>query len=188
MLAAEHATPVPSVETRTLKVDNGETIMGMLQDAGVSNQDAAKIVDAMKLTWKRLKIVMEPSSAVPLAAILRHRDTFAGRRVGVIVTGGNVDLDKATENILATLTVAGIDVPVHTAPDGGPADPGEVTRTAFEEAARLGRNVVIVDGRSPARLIKALKVRGVHDAAGKELQRLSVWALRWSSLRPRRWC
>jgi len=48
VLAAEHATPVPSVETRTLKVDNGETIMGMLQDAGVSNQDAAKIVDAMK--------------------------------------------------------------------------------------------------------------------------------------------
>ncbi len=53
-----------------------------------------EIVDAMKLIWKRMKIVMEPSSAVPLATILKNRDVFAGKRVGVIITGGNVDLDK----------------------------------------------------------------------------------------------
>lgn len=53
-----------------------------------------EIVEAMKLIWKRLKIVMEPSSAVPLATILKSPRVFAGRRVGVIVTGGNVDLDK----------------------------------------------------------------------------------------------
>lgn len=53
-----------------------------------------EIVEAMKLIWKRLKIVMEPSSAVPLATILKNPRVFAGRRVGVIVTGGNVDLDK----------------------------------------------------------------------------------------------
>ena len=53
-----------------------------------------EIVEAMKLTWKRMKIVMEPSSAVPLATILKNREQFAGKRVGVIVTGGNVDLDK----------------------------------------------------------------------------------------------
>lgn len=53
-----------------------------------------EIVDAMKLTWKRMKIVMEPSSAVPLATILKNKDVFRGRRVGVIITGGNVDLDK----------------------------------------------------------------------------------------------
>jgi len=52
------------------------------------------IIDAMLLMWKRLKIVMEPSSAVPLAAILKHKETFADQRVGVIVTGGNVDMDK----------------------------------------------------------------------------------------------
>jgi threonine dehydratase len=52
-----------------------------------------EIVDAMKLIWKRMKIVMEPSSAVPLATILKNRDIFAGKRVGVIITGGNVDLD-----------------------------------------------------------------------------------------------
>ncbi len=53
-----------------------------------------EIVDAMKLMWKRMKIVMEPSSAVPLATILKNREMFAGKRVGVIITGGNVDLDK----------------------------------------------------------------------------------------------
>lgn len=52
-----------------------------------------EIVAAMKLTWKRMKIVMEPSSAVPLATILKNRQLFEGKRVGVIITGGNVDLD-----------------------------------------------------------------------------------------------
>lgn len=52
-----------------------------------------EIVAAMKITWKRMKIVMEPSSAVPLAVILKNKDIFAGQRVGVVITGGNVDLD-----------------------------------------------------------------------------------------------
>jgi threonine dehydratase len=53
-----------------------------------------EIIDAMRLIWKRMKIVMEPSSAVPLAAILKNPDIFAGQRVGIIITGGNVDLDR----------------------------------------------------------------------------------------------
>jgi len=53
-----------------------------------------EIVDAMKLTWERMKIVMEPSCAVPLAVILKNPDVFRGKKVGVIVTGGNVDLDR----------------------------------------------------------------------------------------------
>jgi len=53
-----------------------------------------EIIDAMKLTWQRMKIVIEPSCAVPLAVILKNPDVFAGKRVGVIITGGNVDLDK----------------------------------------------------------------------------------------------
>lgn len=53
-----------------------------------------EIIDAMRLTWARMKIVMEPSSAVPLATILKNPELFRGRRVGIIITGGNVDLDK----------------------------------------------------------------------------------------------
>ncbi len=51
-----------------------------------------EIIDAMYLIWQRLKIVAEPSSAVPLATILKNKDVFAGKRVGIIITGGNVDL------------------------------------------------------------------------------------------------
>ena len=57
-----------------------------------------EIIDAMKLIWKRMKIVVEPSSAVPLAVILKNKEIFAGQRVGIIVTGGNVDLDKLPWN------------------------------------------------------------------------------------------
>ena len=52
----------------------------------------SEIVDAMYLTWERMKIIIEPSSAVPLAVILKNRQRFQGQRVGVIITGGNVDL------------------------------------------------------------------------------------------------
>ena len=62
--------------------------------ADILTAEEDEIVDAMKTIWKRMKIVMEPSSAVPLATILKNKDVFRGRRVGVIITGGNVDLDR----------------------------------------------------------------------------------------------
>ena len=44
--------------------------------------------------WERLRIVVEPSSAVPVACLLEHTLDLRGARAGVIVTGGNVDLDR----------------------------------------------------------------------------------------------
>ncbi|MDZ7788641.1 MAG: pyridoxal-phosphate dependent enzyme [Halofilum sp. (in: g-proteobacteria)] len=52
-----------------------------------------EIIDAMRLVWERMKILIEPSSAVAVAAILGHPELFRGQRVGIIITGGNVDLD-----------------------------------------------------------------------------------------------
>jgi threonine dehydratase len=52
----------------------------------------ADIVQAMRLMMERMKVVVEPSAAVPLGAVLGHPDLCAGRRVGIIVSGGNVDL------------------------------------------------------------------------------------------------
>ena len=54
----------------------------------------AEIIDAMRLVWSRMKIIIEPSCAAPLAALIKNRNVFAGKRVGVILTGGNVDLDR----------------------------------------------------------------------------------------------
>jgi len=56
MLAAERAAAKPPIETRTLTVDRGDTIVGMLQDAGVSNEDAAAVVNAMKPVYSAKKI------------------------------------------------------------------------------------------------------------------------------------
>ena len=54
----------------------------------------AEIVAAMRLVWERMKIIIEPSCAVPLAVVLKHQDQFAGQKIGIILTGGNVDLGK----------------------------------------------------------------------------------------------
>jgi threonine dehydratase len=50
------------------------------------------IVEAMKLIWERTKLIIEPSSAVPLAAILENKKEFFQKRVGIVISGGNVDL------------------------------------------------------------------------------------------------
>jgi threonine dehydratase len=50
-------------------------------------------IAAMRFTWERAKLVIEPSSAVAIAAVIKSPEHFAGKRVGVIVSGGNVDLD-----------------------------------------------------------------------------------------------
>lgn len=54
-----------------------------------------EIVDAMKLIWERLKIIVEPSCAVPFAAVLKNKARFKGQKVGIILSGGNVDLARA---------------------------------------------------------------------------------------------
>ncbi|MDW8288493.1 MAG: threonine/serine dehydratase [Flammeovirgaceae bacterium] len=52
------------------------------------------IIQAIRLVWERLKIVIEPSCAVPLAAVLKEKARFEGKKVGIILSGGNVDLSK----------------------------------------------------------------------------------------------
>lgn len=51
-----------------------------------------EIVSAMKMVWNRMKIIIEPSSATTLAAVLKTKSRFANKKVGLIITGGNVDL------------------------------------------------------------------------------------------------
>ena len=75
-----------------LKENTWHFVSHFVADVMTASED--EIVEAMKLTWQRLKIVMAPSCAVPLAVILKNQDVFRGRRIGVIVTGGNVDLDR----------------------------------------------------------------------------------------------
>lgn len=90
----------PSVEPRTiadgLLTSLGEHTFAVIRrrvEAIVTVDDEA-IVEAMRRVWERMKIVIEPSAAVPLAALLAGRLDLAGKRVGMIVSGGNVDLER----------------------------------------------------------------------------------------------
>jgi threonine dehydratase len=68
-------------------------VLSTLVDAiGTTSEEA--IVRAMRLTWDKLKLVIEPSSAVPLATLLERKLPVAGLRVGIVISGGNVDLDR----------------------------------------------------------------------------------------------
>ena len=56
-----------------------------------------EIIAALQLVYERMKIVVEPSCAVPLAALLKNKKLFAGKKAGIILSGGNVDLKKLSE-------------------------------------------------------------------------------------------
>lgn len=73
-----------------LKPRTWHFVSNHVNDILLASED--EILDAMYLTWQRMKIIIEPSAAVPLAVMLKNPELFAGRRVGVILTGGNVDL------------------------------------------------------------------------------------------------
>ena len=89
----------PFAKTNTiadgLRTNVGAPNFAILQRdvADVVTVSEAAIVAAMKLLWGALKVIVEPSAAVPHAAILENRLAVAGQRVGIILTGGNVDLD-----------------------------------------------------------------------------------------------
>ena len=52
-----------------------------------------EIIDSMRMIWERLKMIVEPSSSITLGAVLKNKDTFNGKKVGLIISGGNVDLN-----------------------------------------------------------------------------------------------
>jgi threonine dehydratase len=91
---------VPSLDPNTiadgLRTSLGDLTFPIIQryvkDIVLVSEEA--IVDAMRCLWERMKILVEPSAAVPLGAVLSRRLDVAGRRVGLIVSGGNVDLDR----------------------------------------------------------------------------------------------
>lgn len=65
-------------------------ILNGVEDILTASEDT--IVKAMKLIWERMKIVVEPSGVLPLAVMFENQDFFAGKRVGLILSGGNTDL------------------------------------------------------------------------------------------------
>lgn len=86
---------VPDTICDGLRGTLGAINFALLQRHGVDALvvDDADTVAAMRLLWQRTKQLVEPSSATVLAAVLKHRERFEGQRIGLILSGGNVDLD-----------------------------------------------------------------------------------------------
>ena len=76
----------------TLSERTLEIIQAHVADILLVSEDEIKA--ALRLVYERMKIIIEPSCAVPLAAVLKNADLFKGKKVGIILTGGNVDLSK----------------------------------------------------------------------------------------------
>ncbi|MDO9613575.1 MAG: pyridoxal-phosphate dependent enzyme, partial [Bacteroidota bacterium] len=90
----------PSVNPKTI-ADGLLTSLGNITFPIILNEvdqivtvSEESIVTAMRMVWERMKIIIEPSSAVPLAAILENKVDVKGKKVGIILSGGNVDLGR----------------------------------------------------------------------------------------------
>lgn len=96
---------IPSVKPNTiadglltsLSPRTFEIIKEHVSDILTVSEDEIK--QTMKWVWERMKIIIEPSSAVPIAAIIKNKELFRNKKVGIIVSGGNVDLSKTYFNI-----------------------------------------------------------------------------------------
>ena len=91
---------IPSTHPITI-ADGLLTSLGGINFAIISNKvddiitvSEESIILAMRLVWERMKLIIEPSSAVPLAAILENQKLFINQKIGIILSGGNVDLNN----------------------------------------------------------------------------------------------
>ena len=95
--AAGHIIPLEKASTVAdgLRTSLGERNFPLIQQHvnGIVTVSEDSIVAAMRRIWEVLKIIIEPSCAVPYAAIMEQKINVSGKRVGIILTGGNVDLD-----------------------------------------------------------------------------------------------
>jgi threonine dehydratase len=86
------ATTIADGLRTTLSARTLAAIRANVAAIGTASEEA--IARAMRITWERMKIVIEPSAALPLACLLERSIDVAGARVGIILSGGNVDLDR----------------------------------------------------------------------------------------------
>lgn len=92
MVTVPHPSTIADGLLASMGDKNFAIIKELVEDVFVVNDE--EIVAAMRLIWERMKIIIEPSCAVPMAALLKNKAVFAGKKVGIILSGGNVDLGK----------------------------------------------------------------------------------------------
>ena len=79
-----------------LRAQIGDVTFPIIQNYvdGIITVTETEIIEAMKMVWERMKIIAEPSSVITLGALLKSKNKFSGKKVGLILSGGNVDLNQ----------------------------------------------------------------------------------------------
>lgn len=92
----------PATIADGLRTSLGELTFPIIQKhvTGILTVSEEAIISAMRLVWERMKIIIEPSAAVPLAAVLAYNSKFKGLKTGIILSGGNIDLDNLPWNCI----------------------------------------------------------------------------------------
>lgn len=91
---------IPSVNPNTiadgLLTSLGERNFKIIQQyvREIFTVNDTEIIESMRNVWERMKLIIEPSSAVPVAALLKYKSYFEGKKTGIIISGGNVDLEN----------------------------------------------------------------------------------------------
>ncbi len=94
---------IPQTDPQTiadgLRTSLGDKTFPLIRDyvEKIIRVEEREIIEALRLLMERMKIVAEPSCAVPLAAVLKEKESFRGKRAGIIISGGNVDLKMLGE-------------------------------------------------------------------------------------------
>lgn len=94
---AGHIIPAnPDTIADGLRTSLGDITFGVISafTDDILTASEAQIIASMRDVWERMKIIIEPSCSVPLAAVATRPELFEGKKVGIILTGGNVDLDQ----------------------------------------------------------------------------------------------
>ncbi len=91
-IASENPKTIADGLLTSLGERNFKIILSNVDDIVTVSEE--NIVAAMRMVWERMKIIIEPSSAVPLAAILEKKIDIKNKKVGIILTGGNIDLER----------------------------------------------------------------------------------------------
>ena len=98
---AGHIIPQTNPQTIAdgLRTSLGDRTFPIIRDhvERIVRVEEAEIIAALRLLIERVKIVVEPSGAVALAALFKEKEIFAGKKVGIILSGGNVDLKVLAE-------------------------------------------------------------------------------------------
>jgi threonine dehydratase len=103
----ETGTIMPSNDPITvadgLRTSLGERTFAVVRQHvdGILSATEAEILDAMRFVWERMKVIIEPSSAVPIAPLMNSTLDVRNRRVGVILSGGNVDVEPMFQALAA---------------------------------------------------------------------------------------